>query len=395
MTDTKTSPMLSVLVPIYNTSRYLRQCLDSVIRQRHVDMEIICINDGSTDDSLDIIRDYAARDPRIVIIDKPNSGYGDSMNHGLDAAQGRYIGIVESDDWVDPTMFEDLVNLAEDNHAQAVKSNFFHYLSKGEKSIKFDLINAVQAFRITDPSKNPYIFFQMAAIWAGIYRHDFLVEQDIRFLPTPGASYQDTSFNFKVWATAHRVIFTNKAYLHYRIDNEASSINSKSKVYCVFDELHEIDRFVQERGLVEDLGGIVVQRKIDIYSWNLSRLRGQDAVDFAKAVSREFKQITADRLVDFTILGEVDTYKFKTLRDDPRAYLDSLAKETAPPPISRRLRDKAHRLLEKVSPTYHSQVHMSEQMDRMAWRNEELLADLRRIQNRLDAMTRGTSHDAH
>ena len=106
---------VSIILPIYNVSQYLRECLDSVIGQTLQDIEILCVNDGSTDDSLDIIREYAARDPRIVVITGPNGGYGKAMNKGLDRATGEYIGIVEPDDYVVPEMFGELYSVAKEH----------------------------------------------------------------------------------------------------------------------------------------------------------------------------------------------------------------------------------------------------------------------------------------
>ena len=101
-------PSVSILVPCYNVEKYIHQCMDSIISQTLKDIEIICINDGSKDNTLSILKEYADKDKRIVIIDKSNSGYGDSMNQGLKKANGEYIGIVESDDFVEPNMFETL-----------------------------------------------------------------------------------------------------------------------------------------------------------------------------------------------------------------------------------------------------------------------------------------------
>ena len=100
------SPLVSVLVPICNVERYLDQCLESARMQTLKDIEVICINDGSTDGSLDIINSYVNRDPRFKVIDKPNSGYGDSMNKGLEMASGKYVSILESDDFLDPEALE-------------------------------------------------------------------------------------------------------------------------------------------------------------------------------------------------------------------------------------------------------------------------------------------------
>ena len=116
---------VSVLVPIYNVEEFLPECLDSLVNQTLKEIEIICINDGSKDNSLDIIKKYATEDKRIVIIDKKNSGYGDSMNRGLKKATGEYVGIVESDDFIDLDAFEKLYKIAKHENVEVVKSNFY------------------------------------------------------------------------------------------------------------------------------------------------------------------------------------------------------------------------------------------------------------------------------
>lgn len=128
---------VSVLVPIYNVEKYLSQCLDSLCAQTLKNIEFICINDGSTDNSGNILEKYAKNDSRFKIITKPNSGYGDSMNVGLEAATGEYIGIVESDDFAEPNMFEKLYKAAKNNNLDIVKSNcFFIAQKKGLRIMK-------------------------------------------------------------------------------------------------------------------------------------------------------------------------------------------------------------------------------------------------------------------
>ena len=97
--------LVSVIVPIYNVEKYLDQCLDSIEAQTHKNIEVLCINDGSTDGSPDIIRAHAAGDPRVVMVDKANGGYGQGCNMGLRLAKGDWISIVEPDDWIEPTMY--------------------------------------------------------------------------------------------------------------------------------------------------------------------------------------------------------------------------------------------------------------------------------------------------
>ena len=286
MTSSSDCPLISILVPIYNVERYLRQCLDSICRQTLQDIEIICINDGSTDSSLDIIKEFADQDARIIIIDKPNSGYGDSMNQGLKTARGKYIGIVESDDWVDQEAFKSLYLLAEAYDVEVVRANY--YRNKGGKDEKLFSIDPHDASHLFAPRHRTKIFYQAPSIWASIYRRDFLTKNSIDFLPTPGASYQDTSFSFKVWTLAERAYFTPEAYLHYRIDNENSSVNNPGKVFCVCEEYAEIERFLKDRGLYDQMVYLMQATKATGCYWNMMRLTRKYLPEFIERAKAEY-----------------------------------------------------------------------------------------------------------
>ena len=121
--------------PGLQRGKYLRQCLDSVVNQTLKELEIIIVNDGSKDSSLAIMQEYAAKDDRIVIIDKPNSGYGNSMTRGFDRATGEYFGIIESDDYAELDMFERLYNTAKEHELDVVKSGFLYYWSTPKRSM--------------------------------------------------------------------------------------------------------------------------------------------------------------------------------------------------------------------------------------------------------------------
>ena len=283
-------PKVSVIVPVYNVSKYLRKCLDSIIKQTLLDIEIICINDGSTDDSLAVLQEYAAKDARVKILDKPNSGYGASMNLGVSHATGEYIGIVESDDWVEPDMFEKLYQLAVTRQADVVKSDFYYYWSvPQEKNCKANVLPSSLLGQLIQPRSQQLIFEVMPSIWSAVYKRSFIVEKHIRFLETPGASYQDTSFNFLVLAWTERMYITNDAFLHYRQDNMQSSVNSKGKVFCVCDEWHHIDQFLKKNSQLSCLIGIKNRNQLVTYWWNIKRLSGPLAVQFITRVSAEIK----------------------------------------------------------------------------------------------------------
>ena len=283
---------VSVLVPIYNVEKYLRQCLESVVNQTLKEIEIICLNDGSTDGSLAIIEEFAANDDRIVIIDKKNSGYGDSMNQGLKKAKGEYIGIVESDDWIELDAFERMYRHAKANDVEVVRANYYFY--KGGKDKKNLYIDPMATGRVVDPVRQTWIFYQAPAIWSAIYKRSFLEENDITFLPTPGASYQDTGFNFKVWASAHRAFFTTETFLHYRTDNEASSVKSLGKVFNIAYEYEDIEKFLREKELFEELGPVLEVAKLGAYYWNVERLKLSLLPKFLTRMKAEYKKADSE-----------------------------------------------------------------------------------------------------
>lgn len=289
MKETKkkqTCPAISILIPIYNVEKYLDECLDSVVNQTLKDIEIICLNDGSTDKSLDIIKKYAKDDNRIVIVDKKNSGYGDSMNKGLSIAKGKYIGIVESDDFIELNAFERLLELGEKFDAEVVRSNYYEY-EEGKDEL-YPSVDPRDAYRLVDPRQRISIFYQKPAIWSAIYRKDFLDKHNIRFLPTPGASYQDASFSFKVWSTTHKAVFTEEAFLHYRQDNEASSVKSPGKVFSVTTEYGEVEKYLRENDMYDSIKEIMQMVKFGSYYWNIYRLAPELRHDFVEKAKEEF-----------------------------------------------------------------------------------------------------------
>lgn len=241
---------VSVLVPIYNVEKYLGKCLQSLTAQTLQDIEILCINDGSTDSSRMILETFKQNDPRIKIIDKPNTGYGNSMNIGLNNAKGKYIAIVESDDYIEPDMMEQLYEKAEKNHLEVIKSNCYFYSEElGESRNQYiHIFDDMTLQEELSPLERYQLFFKMQTIWSALYGKEFLENNNIHFNETPGASYQDVSFAFQVYACAQKVMLIPDAYYHYRVDNLNSSVKSPNKVFCICDELDKIDSFISTCG---------------------------------------------------------------------------------------------------------------------------------------------------
>jgi glycosyltransferase involved in cell wall biosynthesis len=274
--------------------------LNSLVGQTLQEIEILVINDGSTDNTAKIAGEYAEANPRVRVIHQPNGGYGQAMNHGLEMVRGEYVGIVESDDFAEPDMFASLYDLAVKNDAEVVKSDYYDYTASSEQSVPRGIFDHHPALlnQCINPQKAPFLFLLPAAIWSAIYKKSFLDEKHIRFLETPGASYQDISFNFKVWAQATRVVLTDSQLIHYRRDNEASSINSKAKIYCVCDENEEIRRFMDEHQLHTHTDDLAQARVLhDTYLWNINRLAWSYKWEFFRRMAQDFTKYLTPELI--------------------------------------------------------------------------------------------------
>ena len=298
------SPLISILMPVCNVEKYLDDCLKSALCQGFDDIEIICINDGSTDSSLDILRYYAQTDSRIVIIDKKNAGYGAAMNDGLKIARGEYIGVLESDDKVCEGAWASLYELAKGNDLDIVRG-IYNKTKFGEVTC-FDSNEKVDALCPTSlkraplrqtfcPEDYPRCFWINPCIWTCLFKRAFLEENHIWFNETPGASYQDTGFAFKTWACARRAMLVDIPVIFYNLDNESSSSNSKAKVYAVCDEMHEVERFLDERHSPQWLYKVLAAIRYKTYIWNLKRVSDEYKVEFASVMRQEQARDLASR----------------------------------------------------------------------------------------------------
>lgn len=218
---------LSVIVPVYNSGDYLSVCLESLVAQDCKGIEYICVDDGSTDGSGEKLDTIAAKDARFKVIHQENGGYGKAMNAGLAMAKGRYIGIVEPDDWVAEGMFAKLLALAETHEADMAKADYCGeaetYSHPGRKYI------GRSEERVYVPEEVQEILEGSVAIWAGIYKRELIEKHHICFSETPRASYQDLGFGMRTWALADKIALTPLSLYHYREDNPNSSVRRKEE----------------------------------------------------------------------------------------------------------------------------------------------------------------------
>lgn len=283
---------VSIVVPVYNMERYLQTCMDSLIVQTLSGLEIICVNDGSTDNSLRILENYRAKDSRIKIICTPNMGYGHAMNVGMKEATGKYIGIVEPDDYVDLRMYEILYHRAIAMDADIVKSDFYRFYGEGDRqeNIYFMTAGSIENYgKVICPRKEKECFRYIMNTWTGIYRRDFLENNHIYHNESPGASFQDNGFWFQGFCHAERITFVNQALYYNRRDNPNSSVHSKEKIYCANEEFSFIRKFLERNPCFEK--EFLYQfslKKYHTYLFTLERIGWEYKREYLKSISKEF-----------------------------------------------------------------------------------------------------------
>ena len=215
-------PKISVIVPVYNSEKYLPRCLDSIVNQTLEDIEIICVDDGSTDGSAAILNKYAIQDKRIKVIIQKNGGSSLARNTGIARAAGRYIGFVDADDHIKNDFYKQLYLAAELYRADVVQCGYYKCSDTAtEKDIREKPLVSSDFCRILDNMKKCYV-------WNKIWRTEFLQQNDMLFYD--GIFYQDILFNVKTVCLKPLYCFIDYSGYFYWCSNASSSTNHKDKL---------------------------------------------------------------------------------------------------------------------------------------------------------------------
>lgn len=287
-------PKVSVVIPVCNVEKYLRECIDSALNQTLKDIEIICVDDGSTDGSPAILDEYAARDPRVKVIHKPNAGYGQTMNVGMKTATGEFIAILESDDYIRPDMYEVLYRVAQKHQLDFVKSDHEVFVGEPEeRTFTYMPIgrDKSQYNRVINPHDDLDVFNARMQTWSGLYRKSFLEQNNIRHNETPGASYQDNGFWFLTFLYAKRIMLVNRAFYCLRRDNPNSSVHNKGKVFCIFEEYAYIEqRLRSDPEKAAHYIGIFQKKKFDNCQYHYTRVGQEFKWSYLERMGAEFRK---------------------------------------------------------------------------------------------------------
>ena len=317
---------ISILVPVYNAEKYLEYCLESILAQTFTDFEVICMDDGSDDESGRILDTYAQNDKRIKVIHKANSGYGNTMNTAIQLSSGNYIGIVESDDTIELDMYQMLYECITQYDLDFVKTDHYATWDNANGFVKKQYIKLTDDDkmynRVLNPNEELQSYLLQKFTWNALYKRSFLIENNIRYNETPGASYQDNGFWFQTFYWSKRAMFLDRAFYYYRQDNEGSSIHSKQKVYAMKDEYDFIRNFmISNNDRREQLYQICFHLRMRGYLSTLGRIDCSLKMEFARAIREECAVFEKTGEAYYDLLTDEETAIIK----NPTKYVDETA----------------------------------------------------------------------
>ena len=285
----KQIPKVSILIPVYNVSPFLSECLDSLIKQTLKDVEIICVNDGSTDGSLEILKEYAKKDERIVIVSKPNGGLPSARNAGLDVARGEYVGFVDGDDFVELNMFDKMYRTAKRHNSDVVVC--------GGKSYPEDtfvpkwLDEALSPRDILYKNDAALALFKESGtrpfLWRNLIKKSLIDEYRFR-LDEKIVVGEDLAFQFRVFPKANRIsVISDKLYYYRRLrsDSIMNSVSYKNYVFRLDKHIELIGYLSdiwEKEGWIKQYPEYFFEWAINFVYWDLIRVNLFDRIAMAK-----------------------------------------------------------------------------------------------------------------
>ena len=242
---------VSVILPVYNVEQYLTKCLESLVTQTLKDIEIICINDGSTDSSLRILNNFASKDNRIIIVNQENQGPGRARNLGIELSKGEYLAFVDPDDWLDTNTLECLYNKAKEFDVDIVEFNYKEIYEDSQQIKYHNLkIKLPEGMPFNFRYCKKYLFGTNLVSWNRIYRTDFINQYDIRFGDTRKA--QDTIFSIGAKIHAQKILYINKPFYNYLIRSNSSVNSISAENLKIINCFQDVKALLQRENLYEE-----------------------------------------------------------------------------------------------------------------------------------------------
>ncbi|NCC83760.1 MAG: glycosyltransferase [Clostridia bacterium] len=333
---------LTIIVPVFNTGKYLEQCLRSILNQTESSLEVIVINDGSTDNSLDIIQRTMKQDKRVVLINnsKPSGNPGTPRNQGIAIAKGKYLGFVDSDDWINPDYFARLLAVIEKDNLDVVfAAGYTNHLNGASKTVTYD------ARHFCGENNGLHGYHESFMIWDKIYRVDLIKSHSIKLGETKAAV--DVPFIFKAYYLLKKAGFADTKGYNYRRESDSSvTVNFRKSSNCEFEiqAYKDVEKWCQESNVAMQYQSLVKFRKVSSYIYTLRVISPKEFHAFFAKIKLELKAMDSELIANLSrqlnrpivfekfkaiVTGNADTYLKAYQNDYPRA-VPATSKKSAP-----------------------------------------------------------------
>ena len=302
-------PLISVIVPVYNVEKYLKQCLDSILVQTFSNIEIICVNDGSTDNSRKILEEYKNRDSRIKIVDKKNGGLSSARNAGMKVAVGEFISFIDSDDWIEPTMLEKLYESMTTHNTDitiCAVHQFDEQKQKNDDSNKYYTLEYFDesfdncAFSYVDV--RPFIMDVCVMAWNKLYRRSHIDECQAEF--PDGLIFEDGPFFFSIFFKTKRVSIVRDFLYNYRINRTGSIIQKAGKKFLdVIDVVELMFNSVKQLENEEEIRKTFCKKKVEDFIYRFENLDSKYKSQFAKKLKNKSSLVNEEYFTEDMLKG--------------------------------------------------------------------------------------------
>ncbi len=287
---------VSVILPVYNTEKYLPECLDSIINQSLRDIEIICIDDGSTDSSLQILKEYAEKDKRIVVLEQKNSGAGIARNKGMEVAKGKYLSFLDSDDFFEPEMLEKAYIKCEEENADfcVYRSKRFddktHDFESIPWTIKERYLPEVIPFKAGDADKYIFQVFNGWA-WDKLYNRNFVTKTGLKYQGL--RTTNDAFFVFMANVEAKCISIIDEVLAYHRVNTGTSLSVTREKSWdCCYQAMDTIKKELKARNKYSQFQQSYINWALHFCLWNVKTLTGNAKKELLKALQKSlFKEL--------------------------------------------------------------------------------------------------------
>lgn len=283
---------VSVIVPVYNVEKYIRQCVESICAQTLRDIEILLIDDGSSDNSAEILDEFAKKDDRVRVFKRENHGAGTERNFGIEHAKGKYLSLLDSDDWFEPEMLETAYNACEEKQADfcVFKADLFDSSTQKRTYaswiLREDIVPKQDVFSYKDIGQNIFRIFNGWA-WDKLYLRDFVVREGLKFQEQ--RTTNDLFFVYAALVKAKRITAVYKTLAHHRADLNQSLSNTREKSWdCFYHALMLLKSELEKMQIYEEVKQSFVNYALHFSFWNMDTLTGPSLVKLYNALRNEW-----------------------------------------------------------------------------------------------------------